>query len=471
MKDQIDQLLDKGIYAIPLYHSQDSAIYKQAINELKNSSHPPAFVYLTPERFSLPEWVELTDHLYQSGRLGLVVIDEAQVVLEWGPDYRPLYMELRVLKKRVPNIPILALSGSMSPTKLKSYVKHMGIQGCQLISKHPDRPNIYYDIIPMDDKGMDAEIVKYVKSGNRQSPTFSGIVYCRTPRHCNVLQKRLKKAGISSVLYTGQMAQEKKTMSYQLWKHNFCYLMLATISFGMGIDKEDVRYILHRDLPKDLSAYIQETGRAGRDGGPAKCVLFYRFTDCHKNYALATRDHSSEKRLDLLKQEIIPPSQELLKMCSSLTTCRRAHILAHYDIPPPPEPCKNCDVCCHPYQDRNVARVKKTFVCRLIKFFTGKKEENEEHISISNLTEGFAKEVPFHPFKTLLGLDDEQDAKAKSTNGRTRITARVVQNLILQGLFTEYPHQASPENINFYLKVTDVFPHVPSSCCGADCFS
>ncbi|EJD06070.1 P-loop containing nucleoside triphosphate hydrolase protein [Fomitiporia mediterranea MF3/22] len=449
MKEQVGDLHKKGIYAIPLYYKEQQDInHYQYIKLLVHSAHPPVFVFITPERLAGPLWTRLMDNLYNQNRVALFVFDEAQIILDWGHSYRPLYMQLQNLKEKYTSVPILALSGSISQKILHDSERFLGVQDCKIVTKNPDRPNICYQVINMEHKGLEctAAIVKFLEASLRWNGEQSGIIYCRTPERCRKLQKTLNSEGILATCYFGQeMSEEERSCSYQLWKQNHVRIMIATVAFGMGIDKEDVRFVLHQDLPKGVSAYLQETGRAGRDGKAARCILYYTYADCHRNYSLSLNQDKPMEN-DYLEQEVIPSVQQLLRMCVDHTTCRRSYLLKHYGYKSNGR-CGNCDVCLQPVAANRLGIVQKKFVDVIVAEFRLLSEDDGErpqerpngNFGILQLATAVSRGLNAKEFGSLLKIDADQIHKVKNLTDRKRISCSVIHNLILRGVFSEYP--------------------------------
>ncbi|XOV82642.1 MAG: DNA helicase RecQ [bacterium] len=330
MQDQVQALTLSGVSAAYLnstleYHEQQAVIERARSGDLK-------LLYVAPERLLQPS--TLTD--LSSCRINLIAIDEAHCVSSWGHDFRADYLALDQLRDAFPGVPRLALTATADPRTQQDICARLNLAEPEVFNSGFDRPNIFYSVQPK-------------VNAKNQLMTFlqdfkgcAGIVYCLSRKSVNDTAHWLQQQGVNALPYhAGLSAQERAQHQVRFLKEDDV-VMVATIAFGMGIDKPDVRFVAHLDLPKSMEAYYQETGRAGRDGAPAQAWMVYGLQDVVRLSRMVDESPSDEshKRVERSKLDA------LLGWCE-VTTCRRASLLSYFGETPAPR-CDNCDVCVSP---------------------------------------------------------------------------------------------------------------------------
>ena len=323
MKDQIDGLTEMGVPAGMLTSAQEPEERRRVRADLLAGKLK--LVYVAPERLMLEGFV---DDLVGAGLSGLV-IDEAHCISHWGHDFRPEYRQLGELRKRFPDLPIQAFTATAPPALRDDVVKQLGLRDPALLIGSCDRPNLTYRFHPRGD--FLAQCLGVV----RRHPDEAGIVYCLRRKDAEQWAAELAKAGVRAVPYHAGLDAETRHQNQELFLNEDVDVVVATVAFGMGIDRADVRYVVHANLPKGVAQYMQESGRAGRDGLPAECVLFWSAADWHGWKSM-------------LEGEEAPGALERISEMLAFAggaTCRHRFLVEHFGEPHDGTKCGACDVC------------------------------------------------------------------------------------------------------------------------------
>jgi len=334
MKDQVDALLKKDIKVAFLNSSISKSEQRSIEKELLKGSLK--ILYVSPERMMTSFFQNILDKI----EISLFAIDEAHCVSQWGHDFRPEYMELAMLSKRFPDIPRIALTATAGAATKKEIISCLSLEDAPVYISSFDRPNIRYSV---SKKGLKNEnrdkLLNFIES---EHPNDAGIVYCLSRKSTEEVALFLKEAGLKAMPYHAGLSQEYRSSVQEKFLNEESIIVVATIAFGMGIDKPDVRFVAHMDLPKCLESYYQETGRAGRDGLPSHAWMLYGLADlvllkriANKGIKTAARRRVSDEKLDAI-----------LGFCET-TKCRREVLLGYFDDPYL-GPCENCDTCLAP---------------------------------------------------------------------------------------------------------------------------
>ena len=330
MQDQVEGLRQAGVNAAALHSGLEGSEAAAVWRQLEQGSL--ALLYVSPERLLSPGFLDRLAEL----PLALFAIDEAHCVSQWGHDFRPEYIQLGVLAERFPAVPRLALTATADPRTRAEISERLHLQDGQVFLASFDRPNIRYLLRAKDQPGRQLQAFLADHRGE------AGIVYARSRSRVDQLARELQAAGFEAVAYHAGLSAEQRSAALQRFRNEAAVVVVATIAFGMGIDKPDVRYVAHVDLPKSLEAYYQETGRAGRDGLPAVAWMLHGPGDIPqlRRFIDDSAAPAEQKRIEHGKLEA-------LIAYSEAAGCRRQVLLRHFGETLA-EPCGNCDGCLEP---------------------------------------------------------------------------------------------------------------------------
>lgn len=330
MRDQVESLKSNGIAAAYLNSSLTNA--EQYNVETNFSNGIFQLLYVSPEKLMQPSFIAML----RRTKIDLFAVDEAHCISSWGHDFRPEYQQLSVIKSTFPNIPVMALTATADKLTRKDIVHNLNLSNPEIFIASFDRPNIELMVRP-GQKRID-QIVDFIR--NRKNK--AGIIYCLSRKSTEDLAQKLQQFSIKAAFYHAMLSPEHKNKIQDDFLNDNIQVICATIAFGMGIDKSNVRWVIHYNMPKNLESYYQEIGRAGRDGTSAEALLFYSYQDVRIIRDMIMEGEKSNEEVQLAK---------LVQMQSyaEATNCRRA-ILLNYFSEQTQGNCKNCDVCKHPPQ-------------------------------------------------------------------------------------------------------------------------
>jgi ATP-dependent DNA helicase RecQ len=328
MKDQVDALRLNGIEAAYLNSTQTYQEQEYILNKIK--SKELKLLYLAPERLLRPGSTFFKT--ITSFDISLIAIDEAHCISHWGHDFRPEYLMLSQLKRTLPNVPIIALTATADKLTRRDIVEKLELKEPNTFIASFNRPNIRYGVEPK--KNSFSSLINFLRKREEES----GIVYCLSRVSTESLAKDLSDAGFQALPYHAGMDKEQRARHQEMFLRDEVKIIVATIAFGMGIDKSNVRYVVHMDLPKNIESYYQETGRAGRDGLDSEALLFYSFGDIIKMKRFVEIEGNAEQT------EIYLTKLNQMGAYGDLSTCRRKYLLNYFDEKTA-DYCGNCDVC------------------------------------------------------------------------------------------------------------------------------
>ena len=390
MKNQVDAIRNFGAEK-GIAHVLNSSLAKNEIAEVRKDllSGKTKLLYVAPESLTKDENVQF----FKDINISFFAIDEAHCISEWGHDFRPEYRRLRPIIESIgKRVPIIALTATATPKVQQDIQKNLNMMDAKLFISSFNRSNLYYEVRPKGEEVI-KDIIKYIKS----QPGKSGIVYCLSRKKVEELAETLQVNGIKALPYHAGLDSHTRVINQDKFLMEEIDVIVATIAFGMGIDKPDVRYVIHHDIPKSLEGYYQETGRAGRDDGEGNCIAFYSYDDIQKL-------EKFNKNKQVAEQEIA--SQLLLETVAyaESSVCRRKQLLHYFGEVFREDNCGSCDNCLHPKtkfegQDavelvlETVLAVKQQFKAKhIIGIITGKLSANNKSFKHNQL-EVFGKGI------------------------------------------------------------------------------
>jgi ATP-dependent DNA helicase RecQ len=330
MKDQVEALRGNGVNAAFLNSSlssaeQDQVMWQAKIGELK-------LLYIAPERLFSGN----TFDFLREWNVNLFAIDESHCISSWGHDFRPEYRQLSSLKQRFPNVPVIALTATADRVTRRDILKQLGIEHAETFVASFDRPNLSLSVLP--GRKRLPQIQSFIKKHESQA----GIIYCLSRKGTETDAASLQKAGFKAEFYHAGLSSEKRSKVQEQFLKDDIQIIVATIAFGMGIDKSNVRWVIHYNLPSNVESFYQEIGRAGRDGSPSDTALFYSYMDIITRQDMINNSEQSEEQKELLHAKL-----NRMKQYAEADICRRRILLSYFNEAVEQD-CGNCDVCQNP---------------------------------------------------------------------------------------------------------------------------
>lgn len=336
MHDQVGALHEAGVEAAFL---NSSLSFEEAADvERQMMAGELTLLYAAPERVNTPRFLSQLDTLNSRGRLSLFAIDEAHCVSQWGHDFRPEYRALTVLHERWPRVPRIALTATADALTREDIVERLQLQEARQFVSSFDRPNIRYRIAEKKDPS--AQLARFIEEEHEGD---AGVVYCQSRKRVEETAQMLCERGVDALPYHAGLEASVRQGNQNRFLRDDGVVMVATIAFGMGIDKPDVRFVAHLDMPKNIEGYYQETGRAGRDGLPAQAWMLYGLQDVVNQRRMIDESPAAEEHKQAMRGKL-----DALLALAEATDCRRVRLLGYFGEPS--KPCGNCDNCLAPPQ-------------------------------------------------------------------------------------------------------------------------
>ena len=342
MKDQVDALEEAGVSATYLNSTLSATESRERLAKLYNGEY--RLLYVAPERLMLSEMLERL----AEWQPGLIAIDEAHCISEWGHDFRPEYRQIATLRGRFPETPVMALTATATDRVRQDIVSQLQLRNPSRFVASFNRGNLTYRVVAR------SQPLNQILDVSKRHDGESGIIYCASRNSTERLAKRLSEQGLRCAAYHAGLDAARRSKNQEAFIRDEIQIVCATIAFGMGIDKPDVRFVIHHDLPKNIEGYYQETGRAGRDGLPAECVLLFNASDVAKQFGFI------EEKTDEQEQRVARDLLQQMVHYAETRDCRRRTLLAYFSESFADENCGGCDNCLDPKEtfDGTVAAQK-----------------------------------------------------------------------------------------------------------------
>jgi len=344
MKDQVDQLQAAGVAATYLNSTLDADEARSRLAGLHRGEW--RLLYVAPERLMLENWQENL----KAWNVTAIAIDEAHCISEWGHDFRPEYRQIAKLRDLLPGVPVMALTATATGRVRDDIIKHLRLTGPQTFVASFNRPNLSYRVIPKDQPAK--QIINFV----RQRESESGIIYCASRATTERVAEALAGRGFLAKPYHAGLDAAERSRNQELFLRDETRIICATIAFGMGINKPNVRWVIHHDLPKNIEGYYQETGRAGRDGLPGDCLLLFSAGD------IAKQTHFLDEITNEREQAVARAQLRQIVHYAESSGCRRAELLAYFGEKFPLDNCGACDNCLEPRETYDGTIVAQKFL-------------------------------------------------------------------------------------------------------------
>ncbi|XP_063073464.1 ATP-dependent DNA helicase Q1 isoform X2 [Engraulis encrasicolus] len=428
MEDQLMYLESVGVTAVCLNASSTKEHAKAVLADMTEKSCPFKLLYVTPEKIAKSKTLMAKlEKAYNAGLLARFAIDEVHCCSQWGHDFRPDYKLLGILKRQFPKTPMLGLTATATSSVVQDCQKILCIPGTTTLTAPFNRPNLYYEVRYKDPMNEDSisQIASLIKSKYKDQ---TGIVYVHSQKDAESVSADLQKQGIQAQPYHANLEASYKSRVHRHWANKKIQVVVATVAFGMGIDKADVRFVIHHSISKSIENYYQESGRAGRDDKPADCIIFYGYQDIFKVATMVVMDHTGQEKL-----------HNMVAYCQAVDKCRRATIATHFDEVWDDEGCnKMCDVC---RQDNDAMTVDITQHAREVVQVVEVAASHDEKVT------------PLKVCETWMGKGPAKRRQEIRVTSLSRLEAEaVIVHLLLKGYLGE-DYSFTPYTTYCYLKL------------------
>lgn len=354
MKDQVAALNQAGVYAAYLNSSLTQGQYFKALDFAKRGKYK--IIYVAPERLLTDSFMDFAVH----ADISFVSVDEVHCVSQWGQDFRPSYLKIVEFISRLPVRPVVgAFTATATQPVREDVTRILKLHDPHIVTTGFDRNNLYFEVRTAKDKM--AQVMRLLQEHEGES----GIIYCITRKLVEEVYEALKARGIAVTKYHAGLSDEERRMNQDDFIYDRCSLMVATNAFGMGIDKPDVRFVIHYNMPKNMESYYQEAGRAGRDGEPSSCILLYSGQDVRTNQFFIENNRENEELSETELEEVIAKDRERLKKMTYYCytkDCLREYMLGYFGEPAKGY-CGNCSNCLQNYEEVDVSKYARIMLC------------------------------------------------------------------------------------------------------------
>ncbi|XP_018603098.1 ATP-dependent DNA helicase Q1 isoform X2 [Scleropages formosus] len=428
MEDQLMYLKSINVYAVTLNASSKKEHAKWVLASMTEKATPFRLLYVTPEKIAKSKLLmSKLEKAYKAGKLERIAVDEVHCCSQWGHDFRPDYKLLGILKRQFPSVPLIGLTATATSGVLKDCQKILSIPDPVTLTASFNRPNLYYEVRIKEASHEDSttDIVALI---NGRYKGQSGIIYVFSQKDAEVLSTDMQKKGIAAQPYHANMEPEDKSRVHLHWTTNKIQVVVATVAFGMGIDKPDVRFVIHHSLSKSIENYYQESGRAGRDDKPADCILYFGFADIFRISTMVVMENVGQQKL-----------LQMVAYCQTLDRCRRMVLAGHFDEVWDDDDCNQmCDICRH---GNDCVTVDITQHAR----------EAVQIVEMANTMD--EKMTPLKVIEAWMGKGPAKRRKMIQATALSRLEVEAILiHLLLQGYFSE-DFSFTPYTTYFYLKL------------------
>ncbi|XP_027899310.1 ATP-dependent DNA helicase Q1 isoform X1 [Xiphophorus couchianus] len=428
MEDQIMHLKSVGIPAVMLNASSSKEHSKLVMAGMTDVKVPFKMVYVTPEKVAKSKLLMARlEKAYKAKLLCRIVVDEVHCCSQWGHDFRPDYKLLGILKRQFSSVPLFGLTATATSSVLKDCEKILCVEQPVTITASFNRTNLFYEVRNKVSNGdaLMSDITSLIKGKYKNQ---SGIVYVFSQKDAKMVSSELKKRDISAYPYHANMDPEDKSQVHCRWTSNKIQVVVATVAFGMGIDKPDVRFVIHHTMSKSVENYYQESGRAGRDDLPADCIVYFGFADIFRISTMVVMENAGYQKL-----------LQMVAYCQNVDRCRRSLMAVHFDEVWDNERCNQmCDTCCH---EEGYTSVDITQHARQVVLIVEQAGSMNEKVTPLKLVE------------TWMGRGPAKLRKMIQTTALSRLQAEsVIVSLLLQGYLRE-DYSFTPYTTYFYMKL------------------
>ncbi|XP_078440409.1 RECQ helicase L2 isoform X2 [Wolffia australiana] len=385
IQDQVMALTALGIHACMLTSTTTKENEKIVYRALEKGEGNVKILYVTPEKISKSKrFMSKLEKCNHAGRLLLIAVDEAHCCSQWGHDFRPDYKNLGILKTQFPKVPVIALTATATQKVQLDLMEMLHIPRCVKFSSTINRPNLFYKVSGKSSVGKVVidEIAEFIQTSypNKES----GIVYCFSRKECEQVAKELRERGILADHYHADMHDGVREKVHFRWSSNRLQVIVGTVAFGMGINKPDVRFVIHHSLSKSMETYYQESGRAGRDGLPADCILYYRPADVPRQSSMVFFENCGLQNL-----------YDIVRYCQTKKGCRRSAFFRHFG-----EPLKDCNgMCDNCMNGSSPKEIDCTFQAKLVISLLQEIQQNDLRITILQLVDKVKAKLKEHGWK------------------------------------------------------------------------
>ncbi|VDM31756.1 unnamed protein product [Hydatigera taeniaeformis] len=452
--DQVNKLQSLGVHAASLSGDVPLSECDRIFTSLHTMKLGISILFVTPEKIAVSgKLKQVMEELYRRNKLARFVIDEAHCVSQWGHDFRPDYRNLRILRENFPKVPMMAMTATATPLVRQDILHQLQMSNTKWFIQSFNRTNLKFEVRSKRLKNCSKDVIQLIET---KFSALSGIVYCLSRNECDTLAEELTAAGLPAKAYHAGMTDAARKRVQEAWiqEDNF-KIVCATIAFGMGIDKPDVRFVIHHSIPKSIEGYYQEAGRAGRDGLPSTCILYYNWRDVvrlkkliHSSCPKGHGDGAVKLHEDALFK--------MVSYCDNVVDCRRRLILAHFGEAFDPANCAlvagcECDNC-HRAEHQQLAQRDLTIDAKALVEAVSALVQRRRNVTLNYLVDVFRGRLPYTFFGTQCALRDDWVMRRLGSNYSKTDAERLLHRLLADRVLTEEFAITAMDTVAAYLR-------------------